>query len=287
MNQDFDRNNKLNAMVQMIGEMAALNFSSRIDANDPDPYLAAVAQGLNWLSEELEANSVQKYKLEEVNETLKKFAYIAAHDLKSPLNLSFGWIDLIERKLGDEQHEIKAYLIELKKTNQHMRRLIDGILEYSRQNFSDVKLERIDLDSLCRKSVSLYELQGAVSICIENTLPIVTHHEIALTQIFDNLINNAIKHCSKDHCFIQIASKERPDYYEVSISDNGPGIKKENQNKIFDLFENLKRSNKDSSGIGLATVKKIVTETNGQIWVESPIKNGEGTTFLFTIRKES
>ena len=86
-------------------------------------------------------------------------------------------------------------------------------------------------------------------------------------------------------CKIEIKCIEKPNYYEMSIADNGPGIKEENQKRIFDLFENLRTKRDESTGIGLATVKKAVTETNGRVWVES--KEDQGAKFLFTMVKKN
>ena len=93
-----------------------------------------------------------------------------------------------------------------------------------------------------------------------------------------------VKYNDKALCEIHISSLEKENYYEISISDNGPGIAEVHRLKVFDLFENLKTKEKSSSGIGLATAKKLVTESEGRIWVEAAANNG--AKFIFTINKE-
>ena len=114
-------------------------------------------------------------------------------------------------------------------------------------------------------------------------MPVIKYHETALTQIINNLIDNAVKYNDKEICQIEVQCAYQNDQYVISVADNGPGVLPEYREKIFDLFENLNTEKENSTGIGLATIKKIVTDTNGRIWVES--SENQGARFVFTIKK--
>ena len=193
-------------------------------------------------------------------------------------------LNLIEKQLEGSNKEIIEYIKLLKETNKNTKKLINGILEYSKQTFENVEMHPVDLNVVCKNISTQYETNKQVSIIIDNKLPIVIHHETALIQIITNLLGNAVKFNDKRICLIEITCKEKPNHYELQIKDNGPGFNDEEHEKVFDLFENLRTKQEDSSGIGLAIVKKIVTETNGQIWIESNEK--KGAKIVFTIEKK-
>jgi len=277
---------RLDAVLSMLESIASLDFTRKLKLSKRADKIDAVAAGLNMLSEELQSNVVKRSKLEEINANLERFASIAAHDMKSPLIIIFGLITLIENELGENANkQISQYLKLLKETNERTKRLINGILDYSRISFANMEMQELNLGKICREAAAQYSSKKQVVITVDEKLPIVNHYEIALTQIFSNLLSNAVKYNDKTTCKIEISCIEKLDYYELSVADNGPGIAEKKREKIFDLFENLRTEKDDSAGIGLATVKKMITETNGRIWVE-PSKN-QGAMFVFTINKDN
>ncbi|MBL7937530.1 MAG: HAMP domain-containing histidine kinase [Bacteroidia bacterium] len=276
---------RLDKVVEMISSMAKLDFSERLNTEITNDPIDIISYGLNMLSEELEHNVVKKSKLEEINTNLEKFSYTVAHDLKSPLNTISALISLIE--MENEQtpnKKIQEYINLLKETNDRSRNMINGILEYSRLNFRDITMQQIDLGKLCSKIAEEYSINKHVSISIDDHMPVIYYDETALTQILNNLLSNAIKHNDKDICKIQVSSRDKGKHYEISVSDNGPGISEAQKNKIFNLFENQNSSRSNSTGIGLAIVKRIISETNGTIHVESEQENG--SIFIFTVQKK-
>lgn len=115
-------------------------------------------------------------------------------------------------------------------------------------------------------------------------MPTVFGERTRLQQIFQNLISNSIKHNDKSECHIGIACADASDAWQFSITDNGPGIEARHHERIFQLFQVLTpRDKKESTGVGLALVKKIIELYNGRIWIES--QPGEGSTFFFTLPK--
>lgn len=276
---------QLHKLIEMIGNMARLDFSNRIETEMTNDPIDLMAYGLNMLSEELESNVVKKSLLEEINNNLERFAYTAAHDMKSPLNTASGLISLIEHELKkSENNKIREYLLLLKETNERAKSIINVVLEYSRLNFSNLNMQEIDLGKLCSELTKEYALQKEVVILIGENMPIVVHNETALAQIISNLLNNAVKFNDKEICHVEIQCTVNEDEYEIAIIDNGPGIKKEDRERIFILFETLNDKKDNSTGIGLAIVHKIVTETKGTIKIESTDMGG--SKFIFTIPKE-
>jgi len=277
---------RMNAILGMLESIASLDFSNRLTISSKADNIDAVASGLNMLSEELRANVVERSMLKEINDNLERFAYTAAHDMKSPLNAATGLINLIEHELDEKQNkQISQELALLKETMEQLKRLINGILDYSRISFSNLQMQEIDLGTICKDITNRYRSNKQVVINIDEKMPVVDHYETALTQIISNLLSNAVRYNDKKICKIEIKCIEKPDHYLLSIADNGPGIKEENQEKIFDLFENLRTKRDESTGIGLATVKKAVTETDGRVWVES--REDQGAKFVFTMVKKN
>ncbi|MCF6352173.1 MAG: PAS domain-containing sensor histidine kinase [Cyclobacteriaceae bacterium] len=262
-----------------------------VDANGKPERYMAIRHEITDKKQRQEELKQYRQKLEKANENLEKFAYTAAHDMKSPLNSAMGLIDIIAMELkGKENGRTIEYLDLLKDTFNNTKQLINGILEYSKTGFSEIALKNIDLNILITKIANRYSTgkqtlpaNRPVKIKIAQKMPIVRHYKTALSQIIDNLISNAVKYNDKKICEIYIECIDKSTHYEISIADNGPGIADEYKEKIFDLFENLKTKKKSSSGIGLAIVKKLLTETNGRIWVDTVKK--QGANFVFTIDK--
>ncbi|MEO7989424.1 MAG: HAMP domain-containing sensor histidine kinase [Chryseolinea sp.] len=270
----------------MIGRVAALDFSKTLSISDKNDMIDAIGLGLNMLSEELNTNVVERSKLDTVNSKLEKFAYTTAHDLRSPLNSITGLVTLLELTINPEENsEVHQYVVRLKKTTEQMKNLVQGILEYSIADTSSIEKQEIDLNEVFKEVIEIDQLSDCAIIKIENTLPKVVFNRSTMDQIIRNLLSNAIKYSDKKNCEITIRAKEADDHVLISICDNGPGIAKENQEKIFELFNKIDNESKiDSHGIGLATVKSVLEAVGEKIWVESTLN--EGATFCFTLKKE-
>ena len=164
---------------------------------------------------------------------------------------------------------------------QHMDRMIEDILHYSRLGRAEEKLEPVALDSLVADVVHDLDAPPAVRVHIAPGLPVVLGDPTRLRQIFQNLIGNAIQHTDKPQTDIRVDFADKGAAWEFSVADNGPGIEERHFERIFRLFETLALKGKTNSrGVGLALVKRIVERTGGRIWVQSRV--GEGSTFRFT-----
>ncbi len=238
------------------------------------------------LNEELEQRVAERTEqLEAANAELSNFAYVASHDLKAPLRaisqLS-SWIIEDYANVLDEDGRSKLNLL-IDRT-RHMHNLIDGILEYSRIGRLPEKTRRIDLNVLVQEVVNVLAPPPSIQIEVEGSLPVVFVDETYATQVFQNLLHNAIQYMDKAAGSIHIAHSEAQDEWLFSVADNGPGIDQKYHAKIFQMFQTLgTRKDIDSTGIGLAVVKRIIEKWDGKIWVESTL--GTGTTFFFTIPK--
>ena len=226
---------------------------------------------------------IRTKELEEVNAELSNFAYVASHDLKAPLRaisqLS-SWIVEDYSQVIDEEGRRK--LVLLIERTKHMHGLIEGILQYSRVGRITEKTINVDLDRKVRDIINLLTPPDTIHIIIDKPLPIVACEPTYIAQVFQNLVSNAIRYIDKPEGYIEINFEKSNDEYLFSITDNGPGIEEKYHEKIFQMFQTLGRQkDMDSTGIGLALVKRIVEKWGGTIWVESAI--GQGSTFFFTI----
>ena len=224
-------------------------------------------------------------KLAKSNEELDKFAYVVSHDLRAPLRGIANLVTWIEE---DESERLsdggREYIQNLKTCTNQMDHLINGILAYSRVGDGSDKQEKVDLNS-CIESIMLSLGQPShVHLEVPKKLPVIFSNSTIIRQIFSNLISNSIKYVDKPDVKITITYKENPEYYTFSVKDNGPGIKPEFHDKVFQLFQTLQPiESTDSSGIGLAIVKKMVESQSGQIQIVS--EENEGCIFEFNWMK--
>ncbi|MEZ7500207.1 ATP-binding protein [Flavobacterium sp. Arc3] len=223
--------------------------------------------------------------LEKQNKELNEYAHMVSHDLKAPLRS----IDtLINWFIEDNQvmmNEDNTKSLNLILSNvEKMDLLIKGILDYSAIEKQKDDDRIIDLNILVDEILRTNSIQSHVDIQIKNELPKIFGNDFRFKQLFQNLIQNAIKYNDKENIEIEIGSTENDSEFSFYIKDNGIGIPGVYQNKIFDMFSKLE-NNDSSSGIGLAIVKKIIKFYKGKIWLES--QENKGTIFYFTIAKEN
>ncbi len=238
------------------------------------------------LSQELEQKVIERTAdLDMINEELTDFAYIVSHDLKAPLRAVSQlteWIVADYSKKIDE--EGKKMFGLLTSRIQRMFNLIEGILHYSRIGRLKEKREIIQTETLIRETAEALSPQQNICINIDENLPEICADRIRIAQVFQNLIDNAVKFLDKPEGKIEIGYQENSGFWQFHVSDNGPGIEQEYYEKIFKIFQTLQpRDQQENTGVGLAIVKKIVEQYDGKVWLESEV--GKGSTFYFTIKK--
>lgn len=238
-------------------------------------------------AEELLASKYVK-KLEDKNKELEQFSYIASHDLQEPLRTIASFSDILYTEYNDKlDDQAKQIFTFIKQATSRMSTLIKNLLDYSRIGHKE-KFEEVDCNTLLKTiSNDLNALISKTNTTLKfKNLPIIEAYPTEFRLLFQNLISNAIKFSKKGtDPIIKIKSINIKDGWEFSVEDNGIGIAKEFQEKIFAIFQRLHlKEEYEGTGIGLAHCKKIVSLHGGEIWVES--KPNEGSTFYFTISKD-
>ena len=229
-----------------------------------------------------EQQQVLLKNLEIQNQELSDYAHMVSHDLKSPLrsiDTLSAWIK--EDNKGVLDQNCNAQLDQIRENVEKMDALINGILNYSTISKQEVTYYDVDLNNLMSQIITTIHIPDHITLKINN-LPEIKGDKNRLLQLFQNLIDNAIKYNDKEKGLIEIGFEDQNKFWQFYVKDNGMGIEQAYFDKIFKTFEKLENS-PNSSGIGLSIVKKIVDLYQGNIWLES--EKGKGTKFYFTIKK--
>jgi PAS domain S-box-containing protein len=224
-------------------------------------------------------------KLEASNERLEQFAYAASHDLQEPLRMVSSYLQLLERRYGDELgedgEEFLAFAVD---GAERMKAMIEALLAYSRVEtrgdpFEPVDLEPLLEDVLADLQLHIDESDAAVTA---GSLPTVEGDASQLRQVFQNLLDNAVEYSGDDPPRIRLEAERSGTQWVVSVEDEGIGIDPDDQNRVFEVFQRLhSHEEHEGTGIGLALCRRIIERHGGDIWVES--ESGEGSTFYFTL----
>ena len=240
---------------------------------------------LRYKSEQLKK---REQELREANGELERFAYVAAHDLKSPCNQITALSKLLQTTDNALSADTKEMIQMMDYAAHNMRSLIDGILRHSRiaHNIREDK-EHFAFNDIISEVKNMLSLPSHFTLQCEGDGNIWSVKTV-WQQVLLNLLSNAIKYNDKENGYAKVSFKEDDRYYRLQIADNGIGIPAEAQERIFDLFEIVHDqdgydNNNKGSGIGLHTVKRLVEKLDGKIRIMSEV--AKGTTFSISIRK--
>ena len=226
--------------------------------------------------------AVTNAMVENRNTELDQFAYVTSHDLKAPLRAIANLSEWLEEDLGTNLPEENRQQLTLLRSRVHrMEGLINGLLEYSRVGRREQQISWVDVRQMLLETIDLIAPPESFTITLPAQMPCLETNRTALNQVFSNLISNAVKHHDREDGQINITATEQAQLIEFTVKDDGPGIAPRYQQKVFTIFQTLKaRDELESTGIGLAIVKKMVDSAGGRITLESA--PGDGSTFRFT-----
>jgi PAS domain S-box-containing protein len=216
------------------------------------------------------------------NQELDQFAHIVSHDLKAPLRAIANLSEWIEEDLADQvPPETKQSLDLLRSRVHRMEALINGLLAYAKINHQNTPSETFAVGDLLHEIIDSLDIPPEFTVQIPADLPTLNTSRLLLNQVLTNLISNAIKHHDRPDGRVEITVQPQSHGYEFIIADDGPGIAPKHHERVFGIFQTLaSRDQKESTGVGLAIVKKIVQRIGGHIQLES--QPNQGATFRFT-----
>ncbi|HEX6333393.1 MAG TPA: ATP-binding protein [Flavisolibacter sp.] len=273
--------NRVMKMVHMADAIASGNLQVHTEESGKDE-ISRLAQSLNRMANILSHNISS---LQRKNYELDQFAHIVSHDMKAPLRGIDNVVTWIEEDHKEElTPKVDEYLQIIKGRIRRGENLISGLLSYARIDKEAQPSEEIDVRELIDEVREGLVLKPGLRFETDPSLPVLYSERLPLFQVFWNLISNAVKYNDKPDPVVSVYHREYPDHYEFFVKDNGPGISKTYHEKIFRIFQTLKPTDSsDSSGVGLAIVKKILDTRNERIHVRS--EPGEGSVFSFTWKK--
>ncbi|MGF1541655.1 MAG: ATP-binding protein [Pleurocapsa sp.] len=234
---------------------------------------------------ETEKLIIENQELEIANKELEEFVSTVTHDLQAPLRSLTMFAELLAKDYQGELDEVAVkYIKHITDSGVRMQTLIQDLLSYSRAGKSQQTWIFVDLNSILEKITQ--DLQAAIietqAVIIVDDLPTIFVNPTEIAQVFQNLIDNAIKFCSNQQPWIEVKATKQEENWLFSIKDNGIGIEPEFQTQVFQVLQRLHSPETyTGNGIGLAICEKIVRRYNGKIWVESELNHG--STFYFTV----
>ncbi len=239
------------------------------------------------LNQDLQARAKE---LETANKRLENFTTAATHDLRAPLSIIGGYVNLLQKKYGAAMDEKGwRYLSVIAASVQNMARLIDDLLEFSKAGLREIRKAQVDMESLAETVMAdLLQLhpEHRRPAIHRGPLPPAHADEALLRQVWVNLLSNAVKYSSRTpNPRIEVTGRKEGAEAIYSVRDNGAGFDMARYHELFEVFKRLHTDSEfEGTGVGLPIVQQIVTRHGGRVWAES--KLGEGAVFHFTLPVE-
>ena len=256
------------------------------------------------LQKELQSELLEKAReLEKANKEMEDFVYLTSHDLKEPLFVIGGFTSRLSLAYNDALDDkgrmfVRRIKVNIEKMNQRIHEIMEvlkaGKIEYNFKDNDSVSIVKDVIDTLQEK-IS----ENKIKLSVQDNLPNIFCDDVRIKDVFSNLLTNAIKYMGNGNTpssngdkessvnggcgEIKIGCNENGEYYKFCVEDTGIGIQGDYQQQIFKIFKRLNDIDVEGTGVGLSIVKKIVERHMGDIWVESPVRDGKGSRFCFTI----
>lgn len=226
---------------------------------------------------------LEKKQLQKANEKLDEFVQMVSHDLKEPIMNMQAVSEWLQEDLSEKDYpNLGSNLNLMQERIAAMGKIVTGLLEYAMTNIQDLPKQEVHIGQLVQQILRGQDKAKDFTISVSENLTTLFTEKILIQQVLTNLISNAIKYHDTGRGQLSIGFEQAGQMYTFYVQDNGPGIAPEHHQRIFGLYERLLRDANRSkgTGIGLATVKKIVEDKGGQVWVDSEL--GRGARFFFT-----
>lgn len=271
------------AMVKMANSIADGDYSVHMNDTGKSE-LGQLARALNNMAHILHQNFTL---LKRQRDELDQFAHIVSHDIKAPLRGIDNVVTWIEEDHSfDLPPKVNEYLELIKGRIKRAENLLNGLLQYARIGKHETEIEQVDINELISEVREYVPKRPGIEIKVQPNMPILHSERVPLLQIFANLLTNAIKYHDKQAGHVKVYHRSLADHYEFFVEDDGPGIDKNYHEKIFVIFQTLNERDKvESTGVGLAIVKKILDDRSLNININS--ESNKGSVFSFTWPKQN
>jgi light-regulated signal transduction histidine kinase (bacteriophytochrome) len=260
--------------------------------NEDGDLVAIIGITTDITERKMAEEEIKRYaaRLERSNQALEQFAYVVSHDLREPLRMVSGYLQLLQRRyqgaLDADADDFIAYAVD---GAERMQEMIQALLGLSRVGTRGQDFVPTDVEAVLARTRKMLSraIEESGAVVTHDPLPTVSADSAQLAQVFQNLISNAIKFRAEDRPLrVHVSAELRGDEWAFSVRDNGIGIDPQHFERIFVIFRRLHTTKGyEGAGIGLALCKRIVERHGGRIWVES--EPGQGSTFIFTLPKRS
>lgn len=273
----FDRNDIHFARTAVTFLALAVDRQNRIEA---------AGRASEQISRQRDELAAANNALEQSNFDLQQFAYVASHDLQTPLRSIAGFAQFLREDFADSlDGEAAEYIDHIINGATRMQSLIRDLLTYSRVETQAKPFAETDLNEIVDEVRDLIATDYPAASCVtRDDLPTVHGDASQLLQLLQNLIGNGLKYCNSETPQVHVAARSEPEEWIVSVRDNGIGIEEKHFDRIFEIFSRLHNQREYSgTGIGLAICRRVIQQHNGRLWVDS--QPNAGSTFHFSLPK--